>query len=438
MTEMGDRGKAMEAPRISRRHRRALGDTIHTSMREFRLRNDLERCRIGSYALPLGVEPKGLPEPTQGYTLTYQARDDARDYARDTGGDVDDEPDSYLFHVVVSHERAKEVIDAAFALLPAEIIPVVEIGSRDAYRSVDVYVGEEEIPLDEFLRTWYEFEPIMLEDVCIGCGAYSDDPWIEVFVDSWKGIAIHVPIEWRDRIETMLHDLGLKEVPETWPEGLDTNPDVSQPREVLLLDDEMAGDLDELLLELCAQWSLTLNVDPDSNVDDAGRELGQTLWHAIAVAEPTEPDGTAADIMYWATAGSIGELDDLVHGWFEAHPEWQLRSILSMDRVAFDERPEALASLPYRRARPQIHRAEIERWAPIGAEGGSDDEADESHGGGAGPGGGSGSGGGPGGSRGGPSAGPGGGRGADGGRGPKRPRGDDDAPPRSQSPRGSR
>ena len=105
-------------------------------MREFRLRVDLERHKLGNYALPLGVEPNGLPEPAQGYTLTYQSGGD-----NGSGSGDGDEPDFYLFHVVVSHEKVKAVIDAAFGLLPPEVTPVLEIGSRDAYRSVDVYVG---------------------------------------------------------------------------------------------------------------------------------------------------------------------------------------------------------------------------------------------------------------------------------------------------------
>jgi hypothetical protein len=335
-------------------------------MREFRLRQDLERHTLGSYALPLGVEPNGLPEPMQGYTLTYQS------------GEGEDEPDFYLFHVVVSHERVKEIVDAAFALLPPEVTPVLEIGSRDAYRSVDVYVAEEPVPLDDFLRTWYEFEEILLEDVCLGCGANSDDPWVEVFIDSWKGVAIHVPIEWRERVEKLMRELKLDEVPETWPDGLDKDPEVSRPREVLATDDEESPDIDELLLELCARWGLALNVDPDTNIDEGGRELGQTLWHAIVLAEPSEPDGSGADITFWATAGSIGELEDQVAAWFESHPEWMLRNVLAMDRVAFDERPDDLGSLPYKRTSAQVHRVEIERWQTITQDGdGDDDDSDE-------------------------------------------------------------
>ena len=40
-------------------------------MRTFALRNDLERRAVGRFNLPLGLEPQGLPEPTEGYTLEF-------------------------------------------------------------------------------------------------------------------------------------------------------------------------------------------------------------------------------------------------------------------------------------------------------------------------------------------------------------------------------
>jgi hypothetical protein len=323
-------------------------------MREFRLRQDLERHHVGAFALPLGVEPEGLPEPIQGYTLTYQAGED-------------DEPDSYAFHVVVSHERLKEIIDAAFGLLPDEVTPVIEIGSRDAYRSVDIYVGEEPVPLDDFLRTWYEFEEIILEDVCLGAGANAEEPFLEVFVDSWKGVALHVPIEWRERVEEMLHRAGLEEVAETWPGGLEQEEPLSKIREVLEIQDEHSPDIDELLLQLREAWDLALNIDPESNIDDGGRELGMTLWHAIAIAEPIEGDPEAGSyISFWATASSLAEMEELMADWFDAQEEWAFKSIYSMDRVAFDERPDELATLPHRANRPSVHLVHVDRWGEQG------------------------------------------------------------------------
>ena len=293
----------------------------------------------------------------QGYTLEFEPGED-------------DGPDTYAFHVVVSHERLKPIIDAAFALLPAEVTPIVEVGSRDAYRGMDVLLGAEPVPIDDFLRVWYAFEEILLEDVCIGAGANSEEPLVEVFVDPWKGIAIHVPVEMRERIERLLHGFGLSEVPETWPLDLDRDDrPLSRTREVLTLEDEHSPDLDELLLQLREAWGLELDVDPEENLDDAGRPLGLTLWHAIVMAEP--PGGDPEDGAYismWITAGGLAELEELVAAWFDASEEWEFREFYSTDRVAFDERPDALASLPPRRPLAEIHAVSIEPWSADGPE----------------------------------------------------------------------
>jgi len=321
-------------------------------MRDFQLRTDLARHRIGEFTLPLGVEPEGLPEPVQGYTLEFRPGEE-------------DDPDTYAFHVVVSHERLKPIIDAAFALLPSEVVPIVEVGSRDAYRSVDIYLAQEPVPLDDFLRTWYAFEEILLEDVCIGAGANAEEPFLEVFVDTWKGIALHVPVEMRERIESMLHGFGLREVEETWPAGLDRDDrPLSRTREVLTLEDAHSPDLDELLLVLREAWGLDLDVDPEANLDDAGKELGRTLWHVIVMAEPAEGDPEdGAYVSMWATAGSLAELEELVAEWFDAQSDWVFREFYSTDRVAFDERPDELGSLAARREGVALHLVSVDRWS---------------------------------------------------------------------------
>lgn len=329
-----------------------------SAMRDFHLRTDLERHRVGDFVLPLGVEPDGLPEPVQGYTLEFEPAEN------------DDDPDTYVFHVVVSHERLKPIIDAAFALLPAEVTPIVEVGSRDAYRSMDVYLAAEPVPVDDFLRIWYAFEEIVLEDVCIGAGANAEEPLVEVFVDPWKGIAIHVPVEMRERIERLLHGFGLQEVPETWPLELDRDErPLSRTREVLTLEDEHSPDLDELLLQLRDAWGLELDVDPEENLDDAGRPLGRTLWHVIVMAEPSggEP-GDGAYVTFWITAGALAEVEELIAEWFDGHEDWVFREFYATDRVAFDERPDALADLPARRDRAGVHSVHVDRWSGDGPE----------------------------------------------------------------------
>ncbi len=106
-------------------------------MRPYRLRPDLERTVIGGFALPLGFLPDDaalLAAPTPGYTVAY------------TPGD-DDEPDSSSVYAVTSHERVPALVDRFLGLLPEEVYGILEIGSRDAYRSVDVFMAPEPISL---------------------------------------------------------------------------------------------------------------------------------------------------------------------------------------------------------------------------------------------------------------------------------------------------
>ncbi|MCA9286211.1 MAG: hypothetical protein KDA22_13385 [Phycisphaerales bacterium] len=324
-------------------------------MRDFRLRTDLQRSVVRGFSLPLGIEAVELEPPAQGYTIAY------------TPGEEDD-PDTYAFHAVVSIERLRPLLRETFALLPREIYPIIEIGSRDAYRSVDVYLGEEPIARREFLDVWNRFEDILIEDASIGVGANAEEPFIEVFVDSWKGLSVHVPLHLRDTIEEIFHRHGLEEVPETW--GDSEREPATRVREVLEIVDEQSPDIDELLLQLRELWRLELNVDPQTNVDEAGRNLGMTLWHAVVVADSADGNlDRGAYLSVWADAGSMADMEDLIDEVMDAHPEWSFTSVYSIDRVAYDERPDELAALPPRPGRePKVHLVQFDIWGDPPAE----------------------------------------------------------------------
>ena len=334
---------------------------------DFRIRQDLKRLTLGDYQLPLGVRETKLAPPTQGYTVRFQE------------GKAD-EPDTYLFHAVVSHDRLRPLIDAAFNLLPKEVTPVVEIGSRDAYRMVDVYLGEEPMPLVEFLRTWYDFEEILLEDVTIGVGANAEDPWVDVFIDTWKGVVISIPVDLRDEVESMLHGLGISEVEATWDEQSDPVDEEELVSESVLDLSDNRPDLEELLLELRERWLLELNIDRETNVDEAGRHLGMTLWHAVVFATAADgEENRGANIILWMTAGSLAQAEELIEDALLDHPELVFESIYTMDRVAYDDRPQSLSHLPPTRRRAAVHEMTIEPWGgsappqPPTSEGRADD-----------------------------------------------------------------
>ena len=120
--------------------------------------------------------------------------------------------------------------------------------------------------------------------------------------------------------------------------------------------------LDELLLQLRADWGLQLDVDPSSNIDDGGRELGYTLWHAIAMADPAEPRSGGAYISVWVTARSLDEAEELIEASVEGGGEWIMSAMYSIERVAHDERPDELADLEPRRSRTEVHSIIIDEW----------------------------------------------------------------------------
>ena len=325
-------------------------------MRDFRLRSDITRAVVNGFAYALGIDPGDTPPPTQGYTLAYSPGEE-------------DDPDTYVFHVVVSHERLRAVVSRAFELLGEQVYGIVEIGSRDAYRSVDVYVGEEAVPRNQFVTVWSEFQTLLLEDSAIAAGANSEDPFVEIFLDHYKGLYIHVPPDTRDEVETMLQSFGLDEVAQTWPDSEEDSSAgedadwVARTRPILDLQDEYSPDVDELLLQLRHEWNLELNVDPQANVDDGGRELGPTLWHAVIVVGDTGGDPEIGGyVSVWATASSLTEMEQLIQRALEDHPQWEYVETYTIDRVAFDERPDELADLPPRRTQSQIHLVQIDPW----------------------------------------------------------------------------
>ena len=317
-------------------------------MTAFSLRPDIERTVIDGFALALGITPGDVTPPTVGYTIAY------------TSGH-DDEPDTYSFYVAVSHEQVAPILEKVFSLLPEEVCAIVEISSRDAYRQTDVFLSQEEIPKQEFLRTWDQWQPILLEDGSIAAGANSESPFVEIFVDQWKGVSIIVPLDMHDDVERLLASAGLKEVQQTWALG-NENPglDKAQIRPVLADLDGMAADIDDVLVELCHDWRMELNIDPDTNVDEGGRRLGMTLWHAVLDLHRVGDAQQMADMSLWATAGSLTQLEELIEGELEQAGEWMLGDVYSTDRIAFDERPDELSDLAPRRREAKIHLVAID------------------------------------------------------------------------------
>ncbi len=317
-------------------------------MKAFHLRTDLERSTLGGFTLPLGLDFEGVPAPNEGYTVTFRAGED-------------EEPDMYAFDVVVSHDRLRDVLIRAFTLLPDQVVAVLEIGSRDAYRMIDVWMSREPLDRCEFLGVWEDYDEFLLEDCSILTGAVSESPAVEVLLDQWKGIAIHVTPDRRDEVVDLLAQLNLHEVQQTWPELPETD-ECCTVRGVLDVHDEFDPDIDDVVLELRQGWGLGLHTEPARNLDDGGRDLGYTLWHIIVLAADRFDSEKGAYLQFWLTANCLEQAFDLVREALDKHDRLEYVDYLVADRIAFDERPDALVDIPHRRQSAEMHDISYDPW----------------------------------------------------------------------------
>jgi hypothetical protein len=315
-------------------------------MTEYRLRSDLRRTRIRDYAFPLGLIPRDIRPPIQGYTVRYVTSEE-------------DAPDTYAFHVVVTHERVAEIFEATLALLPPEVEGILEVNSFDAYRQMDVYLSDELISREQFRRCWSHYRPFFLEDGTVGVGAKAEEPFVEVFLDQWKGISIHVPLSLREAAESVLESFELEEAPMLWTEEEDPLGD-ADVQHVLDTSQPQWADFDDIILDLRHELVLALNVDPDENLDEAGRDLGFTLWHGVIIVDVAGHDAPTRFMTLWATARSIHQVMDLVEHELDAQSYGTLQEVYTLERVAYDERPEALADLEPRLTEARLHRLEFD------------------------------------------------------------------------------
>ncbi len=320
-------------------------------MRDFRLRTDLERSVINGFALPLGLVPgesARVVAPTPGYTIDFHAGED-------------DESDSYTIYAVASHERVAGLVERMFDLLSDEVCGIVEIGSRDAYRTLDVYMAQEPTSHQSFAQGWKQYRDFILEDGSIGCGANCENPFVEVFLDSWKGLWVHVPPLMRDDVDRILAEFDLEQVTETWPELDDDEANEAlRLRPVLEMEDEFSPGVEEMLLELRHAWGLELNIDPNRNVDDSGRAVGTTLWHAVIIVQSHTSPAETAYASIWGTAGSLAEIEGMIMEAINGQSDWRFSEMYTIDRVAHDERPDELTDLPPRRTGSEIHLIEFD------------------------------------------------------------------------------
>jgi hypothetical protein len=81
----------------------------------------------------------------------------------------------------------------------------------------------------------------------------------------------------------------------------------------------------------------------------------------IAYDSSGKPD-VGAYVSIWATADSLLAMERLIADAVKEHPEWAVGDVYTIDRVAFDERPEELADLKPSDRRSRVHLITFDRW----------------------------------------------------------------------------
>jgi len=285
---------------------------------------------MGDVSFPLGTYPVEEMVPVQGFTVLFEPADG------DNEGEWEEWPDRYVFDIVLDAQRVPHLVRHLLGLLPGRVYPILDILGSDAYREIDPYVSYDLIGLDAFTDTIKQFEPFFYEDGLVGFGAMSDEPFIYFFVDEHKIITIRCTMDARARVEKILRAFDLEEVEE--PAGADAavhehRSVITQPNE-----DPQVLSFEEILEEVRERWKLVLNVDPESNVDDDGKDLGITNWRMLARAE-YEDEPLVRYVEIFLRASCMREAEEMGQAWAdqlfdaqERHPI--LAAVVELDRVA--------------------------------------------------------------------------------------------------------
>lgn len=235
----------------------------------------ITRQEAEGFTYPLGVYPVEPVQPVNGYTVEFESADG------DNEADWEEWPDRFMFDVVVTAQRLPSLCKLLFSYLPGRVYPILDVLGNDAYREVDPYISYELVGIERFLDGVLHFDDWLYEDGLVGFGAMSMNPFLYIFVDEHKAVTIRVGLDLKDRIERALGAFELVPVKEL----VSIDSVAHEHRSVLApvepgLHQALAPE--EIIERLVESWLLQLNIDPRTNVDDAGRDLGFTPWRMVA------------------------------------------------------------------------------------------------------------------------------------------------------------
>lgn len=346
----------------------------------------LVRREVEGFAFPLGVYPVGALAPKPGFVLEFEPADEAEPFlsgggpwggfagpggsggpggAGGPGGgeggwsgdsaDAEEEdaepeqwPDRFMFDILVPATRVRALWKAAATLLPPRAFPILDVLGNDAYREIDPYIAFEMVGIERLYDGIRWFEDWLFEDGLVGFGAMSLDPFVYLFLDEHKILTIRVSIEMKDRVEKLLTAMELEEVEEI------VGADAAEHEHTAVLvparEDNDALSVEEIIERLRDLWSLQLNIDPTTNVDDNGKALGLTAWRCVVRCFREDPALPAryADVLL--VAGSLDEAEqvavDAAASAQDPASPWAEITPVAQDRVTSEEMARLMQGHP--------------------------------------------------------------------------------------------
>jgi len=246
---------------------------------------------MSGFAFPLGVYPIDPIEPKSGYTTAFEPADDGSDPTAspmaESGGEWEEWPDRYVFDILVPAARVEPLCRSLLSLLPGRIYPILDFLGQDEWREVDPYVSYDLLGMDRFMDTLRRFRGFFYEDGLIGFGAMSEEPFLYVFVDEHKVVTVRVEADLKEKVEKVLAAFDLELLDELASADSVTHEHRSVLEAPTDRPDLLVGD--EIVEVLRDEWRLVLNIDPESNIDEDGKDLGMTGWRCIVRFDPPIP-----------------------------------------------------------------------------------------------------------------------------------------------------
>lgn len=287
------------------------------------------RTASTGFEYPLGVYPVEPVASKPGYVEKFEAADGAEPFIDvPDAEDWEEWPDRFMFDVLLPAPRLPAFLRTVLTLLPTRVYPILDVLGNDAYREIDPYIAYDLVGLDRLMNGLIEFGPWLFEDGLVGFGAMSIEPFVYVFVDEHKIVTVRVQLDLKEKLEKILAAFDLEPVDEI------AGPDSAshEHRGVLVApaEDPSALSAEEAVEKLRTDWCLELNVAGETNVDDAGNDLGKTPWRCVIRCGTGDPGGSRyAEVLL--VAGSLDEAEELAvdaivdrcagaEGWVEIEP----------------------------------------------------------------------------------------------------------------------